>query len=470
MLHKYYNQLCNRLTPELIFNLVLACLMINFIWKFYLSYRQYLVYVRTEKVPKEIESIMDQETLTKARLYNIDKSIYKFVYSIYSQILILLILIYGGFPYAWELSGKILQHYGYKNENNELPRSLVLFSLSALFFTILDLPWSIYNSFVIEERHGFNKYTLGFYLKDKVKKFIVMQAISLPISALTFPIIKKGGDYFFIYLWVFFAAVILFLTFIWPDYISPLFDKYIPLPDSEIRKKIEQLASSINYPLKRIYIVNGSKRSSHSNAYLYGMFNNKTIVLFDTLIDKSVLDISDLFDKKNEKEKETEETDKQTKNKKEEEGCNEQEILAVLAHELGHWKLSHIIKLMIISQINLLFMLLVFGFLYQNDKIFAAFGFYNEKPVLIGLTIIFEYIFQPFNEVLSFLMSVLTRRFEFQADAFGKHLGKGEDLKSALIKLQSTNLSFPIDDWLYSCVNHSHPPLLERLKAIGKTE
>ena len=345
---------------------------------------------------------MDQETLTKARLYNIDKSIYRFIYSFYSQILVFLILIYGGIPYGWQLMRTLLEHYGY-NGNYELTQTLLLLNLSSLFFTILDLPWSIYHAFVIEERHGFNKYTIGFYLKDKIKKFVVMQAISLPITALAFHIIRIGGDYFFIYLWAFCSAVILFLTIVWPDYISPLFDKYVPLPESEIKNKIEKLASSIGYPLKRIYIVNGSKRSSHSNAYLYGMFNNKTIVLFDTLIDKSVLDLSDIFDKK-EKSKEVETEKEDGEKKKLEEGCNEQEILAVLGHELGHWKLSHIIKLMIISQLNLLFTLGVFGLLYQNDRIFAAFGFIAEKPILIGLTIIFEYIFQPYNEVFFFEM------------------------------------------------------------------
>lgn len=462
------NRQFNRLTPEMIFNLVIGSLWACFVWKFYLAYRQYRVYVKTEKVPAEIEKIMDQETLTKARLYNIDKSLYRFVYSIYSQILIFLILIYGGIPYSWNLTRQLLEFYGYKG-NYELTQTLLLLNISSLFFTVLDLPWSIYHSFVIEERHGFNKYTFGFYLKDKIKKFVVMQAISLPITALAFHIIRLGGDYFFVYLWAFCAAVILFLSVIYPDYISPLFDKYVPLPESELKVKIEKLASSINYPLKRIYIVEGSKRSNHSNAYLYGMFSNKTIVLFDTLIDKSVLDISNLFEKKD-KEQEATEDKKEEKKEDDKPGCNEQEILAVLGHELGHWSLSHIVKMMIVSQINLLFTLSVFGLLYQNDKIFAAFGFVDEKPILIGLTLIFEYIFQPYNEILSFLMTCLTRRFEFQADQFGKQLGKGEELKSALIKLQQTNLSFPMNDWLYSTVNHSHPPLLERLEAIGKTE
>lgn len=348
-------------------------------------------------------------------------------------------MVYGGIPYSWNLTRLILEHYGYKG-NYELTQTLLLLNLSSLFFTIIDLPWSLYHSFVIEERHGFNKYTLGFYLKDKVKKFVVMQAISLPITALAYHIIQIGGDYFFLYLWSFCSFVIIFLSIVWPDYIAPLFDKYVPLPDSEIKNKIEKLASSINYPLKRIYIINGSQRSSHSNAYLYGMFKNKTIVLFDTLIDKSVLDVSTLFDKKPTEVKEDEKEQEKQEKEAEKEGCNEEEILAVLAHELGHWKLSHIIKLMFISQINLLLTLAVFGLLYQNDKIFAAFGFYNEKPILIGLTIIFEYIFQPYNEIVSFLMSALSRRFEFQADAFGKQLGRSEQLKSALIKLQKTNL------------------------------
>lgn len=150
-------------------------------------------------------------------------------------------------------------------------------------------------------------------------------------------------------------------------------------------------------------------------------------------------------------------------------GCSNNEIVAVLGHELGHWKLSHTIKNLVISQVNTFLCLMVFAVLFNKKVLFEAFGF-NTQPVLIGLLIIFQFIFMPYNELLSFCMTVLSRRFEFQADAFAKSLGYAASLRSALIKLNKDNLGFPVSDWLFSAWHYSHPPLLERMKALEKTE
>lgn len=295
---------------------------------------------------------------------------------------------------------------------------MLLFSVISL---ILDLPWNLYYTFVLEEKHGFNKYTLGFYFWDKVKKFLLMTTISMLIISLTIKIILIGGQYFFIYLWLFCSLVVLLFATIYPDFIAPLFDKYVPLPECNLKNEIEKLTLSLKYPLSQIYIVEGSKRSSHSNAYLYGMFNRKKIVLYDTLIHKSVLDASSLFtspskseDKKEDQTKEEYQplidegvdTTRQSEVKKppKEEGCSEPEILAVLGHELGHWKLNHILKNLLISEINMFFVFGVFGLLYQNYDVYAAFGFYHQKPIFIGLFIIFECIFSPYNEVSFFFL------------------------------------------------------------------
>lgn len=361
---------------------------------------QYRVYVRTEKVTPEIEKLVDQETLTKARLYNIDKSRFSFLHSIYSQILLSLLLVYQAYPYAWNLTGQILQHYGYHG-NYELAQTLLLMSLSTLFFALLEQPWTLYSNFVIEERHGFNKYTLSFYCKDLVKKFVVEQAIMLPVTAIAYHIIRIGGDFFFIYLWGFCTLLFLFLLTIYPDFIAPFFDTFIPLPESDLKTNIEKLAASINYPLARLFVVHGSKRSSHSNAYLFGMFNKKTVVLYDTLIDKSVIDLSGLFEKKDEQQ-----TKEDKVEEKEVEGGTADEILAVLGHEFGHWQLSHMPKRLLLNQAILFITIAIFSLLYQNEKVYAAFGFFDEKPILIGLSLIFEYIFEPITEVSRFRLPV----------------------------------------------------------------
>jgi STE24 endopeptidase len=291
--------------------------------------------------------------------------------------------------------------------------------------------------------------------------------------------VQSGGDYFFLYLWIFVTLVIVLLMTVYPDYIAPLFDKYSPLQEGELKSQIEKLAASIDFPLKKLYVVEGnryllyhflahliicncslkkkkgSKRSSHSNAYFYGFFNNKRIVLFDTLIEGYV-------------KEESETTDSTTKPPKK--GCNNPEILAVLGHELGHWKLNHVTKNIVISELNILFMFTVFNMLFQYQPLYEAFGFHDSQPIFIGLYIVTSYIFSPYNAILSFLTTLLSRHFEFEADQFAKKLGHAVNLKSSLIKLNLDNLGFPIYDWLYSSWHHSHPTLLQRLNALEKTE
>ena len=340
--------------------------------------------------------------------------------------------------------------------------------VGAVISTIIDLPWSLYSTFVLEEKHGFNKQTLGFYAKDKVKKFFVSQAIMAPLLGTAIYIIKSGGDYFFIYLWLFCFVVTLLLMTVYPDYIAPLFDKFEPLPEGRLRTEIEKLAASIDFPLTKLYVVEGSKRSAHSNAYFFGFYKNKRIVLYDTLLENfSLSSDNETSTAATEEESKKEEKNKEEKKKQ---GCSDDEVLAVLGHELGHWKLNHVFKNLVITEVNLLFCFMVFALLFKNQTIYTAFGFPNEKPVMIGLLIIFQYIFSPYNEVLTFLMTCLSRRFEFQADAFGKALGRAADLRSALIKLNKDNLSFPVYDKWYSMMYHSHPPLLERIEALGKID
>lgn len=167
---------------------------------------------------------------------------------------------------------------------------------------------------------------MGFFIKDKIKYLILGTLILSPVGMAVTWIVQIGGKYFFVYLWVFVMLITLAMMTVYMDFIAPLFDKYTPLPEGELRTKIESLASSIDFPLKKVYIVEGSKRSTHSNAFLYGFFNNKRIVLFDTLL--------------------------KGKDENESQGCNDNEVIAVLGHELGHWKLNHVVKNLIFFQVS----------------------------------------------------------------------------------------------------------------------
>merc|ERR1712045_305502 len=215
------------------------------------------------------------------------------------------------------------------------------------------------------------------------------------------------------------------------------------------------------------FVVEGSKRSSHSNAYFYGFYKFKRIVLFDTLLEeeeRKKLMTED--DKKAEEDKSVGENGDNKKKTKT--GCNNQEIVAALGHELGHWKLNHVMKNIIIGQVQIFLMFALFAYLSKSRPLYEAFGFTESQPVLIGLMIVLSYITAPYSAVIGFLMSVLSRHFEFQADEFAAKMGKAKDLQAALVKLNNDNLSFPIYDWLFSSWHHSHPPVLERIEALKK--
>ena len=299
--------------------------------------------------------------------------------------------------------------------------------------SLIGLPFGLYKVFVIEERHGFNKQTLGLYFLDMLKGWILIILIGTPLLCLFLWLIKWGGEYFYIYVWFFLLLVQLIAITIYPILIQPWFNKLTPLPEGTLSHRIEDLAKTLKFPLKKLFVIDGSRRSSHSNAYFYGFFKNKRIVLFDTLIAQA----------------------------------SEDEVVAILAHELGHWKLHHTMKTLTIAEIHTFLLLYLFSKVMYTRDVYLSFGF-NTTPTIIGLTL-FELLYSPVEHVLGFLMNLLSRRFEFQADAFATRIGHADPLRSGLIKLQTENLGDMNPDPWYSTYNYSHPPLIERLTAIERT-
>lgn len=452
-----------QLHPDTIFWGVLAFMWVEFLWECYIGSRQRRVYHTVTAVPPELESFLDTDTFTKARLYALDKSVFGSIQGLFSQTVSTLLLWRLGYQVFWSWAEATLTWLGMEGAHCEIRISLLFTFYMSVFSTLTNLPFTVYSTFVVEERHGFNKQTPGFFAVDQIKKFMVSQIIQTPILAGVIKIVLWGGDYFFVYLWLFAVMMTLFLMTIYPDLIAPLFDKYTPMPEGELKTQIETLAASISFPLYKLYVVEGSKRSSHSNAYFYGFFKFKRIVLFDTLLEEG-----ERNKLKTEEEIKKEETDN-TEVKKAI-GCNNCEIVAVLGHELGHWSLNHVLKNIIIGQIQILLMFALFAYLSKSSPLYQAFGFHSSQPVLIGLMIVLQYITAPYSALIGFLMSVLSRTFEFQADQFAARLGHGEDLMSALVKLNNDNLGFPVYDWLYSAWHHSHPPLLQRIEALKKLQ
>ncbi|XP_029159147.1 CAAX prenyl protease 1 homolog [Nylanderia fulva] len=426
---------------------ILLTIWLLYFWDHYLNLRQRKLMLQLVELPKSVEGLMAKDVYEKARAYALDRNSFRIVQDLFSKIFNTIILVTYGYYYAWQWSIEIAKYCGINHENDILLSAICMFIVNVVSHMI-NLPLVIYDTFVLEEKHGFNKQTTAFFIKDEIKKFIVSHIIALPILCGMIWIVKNGGDYFFWYLWILSMVVSLFMMILYPEIIAPLFDKYSPLPDGELKQKIEELAASLKFPLYKLFIVEGSKRSSHSNAYLYGFHKHKRIVLFDTLI-------------KGYCKKDDGDSDKDY-------GCETNEILAVLAHELGHWKHNHTLKGFLLGQMIFVANFVMFAKLLSYTPMYNAFGFMDSQPIFIGLVIVIMYILIPLNIIFNFVSVVIGRRFEFQADEFATKLGHGEALKAALLKLQKDNLGYPLYDKLYSSWHHSHPPTIQRLEAIDK--
>ncbi|CAB4468536.1 hypothetical protein RhiirA5_451995 [Rhizophagus irregularis] len=399
----------------------------------YLSVRQYRK-LREPHPPKSLQDIEEvREKFRKTQEYGLDKAKFEFVSALFGQIQSTCMIVFDILPWLWNLSGEWLAYAGY-GPDHEITQSLIFTVILTLLSYLISLPLSLYFTFVIEERHGFNKMTLGLFFMDMIKGFLIAGVIGLPILSLVLQIIKWSGENFYFYVWIFMIIFTFILLTIYPTLIQPLFNKVTVLPEGELRGQIEALASRINFPLKKLYVIDGSKRSGHSNAYFYGFFKNKRIVLYDTLIEQA----------------------------------NNGEIVAIVGHELGHWYLNHTVKILIISQIHNFFLFFVFSQFINNTSLYRSFGF-ETQPILIGF-MLFQFIYAPVENVVAFLMNILSRKHEFEADAYAKKLGYGVQLRSGLIKIQIKNLGNLNNDPWYSAYHFSHPPLPERLSAIEKID
>jgi STE24 endopeptidase len=382
-----------------------------------------------ETKKKDTRPLLEQigDKFAKSQDYGKDKSSFGFFSGAIGQFDGTLCLLLGWMPYAWDIATQWCTFIGL-DSSNEIYVSLMFLVVTSIKDEIIGLPFSLYRTFVIEEKHGFNKQTIGLFFSDKVKSTALSIVIGFPVVSGLIYIIKWGGEHFYIYVWFALFVFALVMMTIYPEYIAPLFNKYDALPDGSLREKIEALAGSLDYPLKKLYVVDGSKRSSHSNAYCYGFGSNKRIVIFDTLIKQAT----------------------------------EMEIVGILGHELGHWKMWHTISGFAISQAYTFCAFAAFGLCLNNTDMYSSFGF-AAKPTFVGLMLFLSSIWAPVDKVLSFFLTVNSRRNEFQADEFGVGLGYSTELQSGLTKIHLESLANLSPDPLYSAYHHSHPPLVERL-------
>ncbi|KAJ2700635.1 zinc metalloprotease [Coemansia sp. IMI 203386] len=381
--------------------------------------------------PAAIASFIPRQAYLEANAYGLDKSSLSLVKNAITQIQTTVIILYDLTPWLWYTVVDAVEDYTGYSPEYEITHSVVYFIVVMLVTTALSLPFDLYSTFVVEKKHGFNKQTIGLYVTDTIKTLLLTAFLGGPIIAAFLWVIIKTGSQFYFYAWALMAAVQLLAIVIFPTFIQPLFNKFEPLPEGELRNEIEALASRLNFPLKKLYVIDGSKRSGHSNAYVFGFFKSKRIVIYDTLINQ----------------------------------CTTEEIVAIVGHELGHWKKNHVVRMLAAAQIQTFLIFYVFSRFAGERRMYTSFGM-DTMPAFIGL-IFFQYLYQPLDSLLSFATSVLSRAHEFDADAFSKKLGYGKPLASGLIKLQIENKSVMNPDPLYSAYHYSHPPLVERLNAIN---
>eukprot|EP00457_Paulinella_chromatophora_P006758 gb/GEZN01006777.1/.p1 GENE.gb/GEZN01006777.1/~~gb/GEZN01006777.1/.p1 ORF type:complete len:474 (-),score=45.71 gb/GEZN01006777.1/:198-1595(-) len=450
------------------FSIVITFILLVYVLETYLDMRQYSKLKERQK-PQAL-TYVSQEDFEAARLYAIDKMVFHIVSSLYQQIELLAMLYYNFLPYLWVSAGNLGVRMSF---SSQLAQSLIFLLFYTIIGTITSLPFELYSTFVVEAKHGFNKQTPQLFFTDKLKTFVLTCVIGAPLVSLILVVIEWGGQYFYLYVCGVMIGVQLLLVTLYPTLIQPLFNKVTPLRMGELRTAIETLAAQVEFPLTKLFVIDGSKRSGHSNAYFWGFWKNKRIVLYDTLIGKEAALTEEQYKEKQSgiatSTDNTDKTDKangQTSDKEEDEKdfCTQSEVVAILGHELGHWKKNHTLKIMAINQVQITIVFWGFGRVMHDAALYEAFGF-KTQATLIGL-LLFGFLFSPADHVLNFLMHILSRKFEFEADYFAVKLGYAVDLASGLIKLQKSNKSNMNPDPLYCAYHYSHPPLVERLDAI----
>ncbi|KAI7370903.1 hypothetical protein D0865_11771 [Hortaea werneckii] len=413
--------------------LILTFAVGEFCLETYLQYRQYRVLQR-KTIPPQLKNEIDQKTFDKSQAYGRAKAKFGLVQGIWSQIKNIAVIKYDMMPLLWAATGTFLANYAPARFQGQITQGLAFAFAYSWIETLLGLPFSWYYHFHLEEKFGFNKQTPGLFFSDLVKGQALSLAFGVPVGAAFLKIIQATGDNFFLYIWLFTLTVQLGAVTIYPIVIVPLFNKLTPLEPGKLKERVEALAGKLEFPLDELQVIDGSKRSAHSNAYFTGLPWKKKIVIYDTLIAKSSVP----------------------------------EIEAVLAHELGHWKMGHTTSLLAISSFHLFWVFGLFRVFINNNSLYESFGFHNIRPIIIGF-ILFNEVLSPTDSLVKLGMNIWTRRMEFQADEFSNRLGYARELASSLIKLQIQNLSSMDADWMYSAYHYSHPILTERLKAVGWT-
>ncbi|MBT8255449.1 MAG: M48 family metallopeptidase [Bacteroidia bacterium] len=408
------------MTSQVLFYIIIGILVLNFTIDKILDFLNAKRF--NDPIPELLEDVYDKQEYDRSQVYKAEKFRFSMISSAVSFIATLLFFFLDGFAYVDSLARSF-------SENNVVV-ALLFFGMILLISGVLGLPFSYYNTFVIEEKFGFNKTTFMTFVLDKLKGALLAVVLGGGILALIIWFYESTGENFWIWAWGLVMLFSLFMNMFYARLIVPLFNKQSPLPQGSLRDKIETYATKVGFHLKKIFVIDGSKRSTKANAYFSGLGNEKRITLYDTLI----------------------------------EDLEEEEIVAVLAHEVGHYKKRHILFNLLATFSTTGFTFWLLSLMIDNNLLSQALGV-EESSFHIGL-IAFGVLYTPISELTGLLMNYLSRKFEYQADNYAKTTYKPGPMISALKKLSRKNLSNLTPHPAYVFAHYSHPTLLNRFQNL----
>jgi STE24 endopeptidase len=380
-----------------------------------------------QDIPGVLQGIYQPEEYRKSQEYIRATTRFGLIDSSFSLFLILVFWFCGGFNWL----DQIIRGWGLVS----LVSGLLYIGILLLAYSLLKLPFSIYETFVIEQHFGFNRTTQRTFWQDKVKGLGLTLLLGGVLLTGVLTLFQYAGPKAWLYGWVAIIIFSLALQYIAPTWIMPLFNKFTPMEAGQLKEAILGYAHSVNFPLKNVYVMDGSKRSSKSNAFFTGFGRNKRIALFDTLIAQQSIT----------------------------------EMVAILAHEVGHYKKKHILQGTLMSILNMGIVLVLLSLFISSPGLYQAF-YLKEEPIYAGL-LFFSLLYTPLELIISAAMQILSRRHEYAADAFAAETtGKPGDLITALKKLAAANLSNLTPHPFYVWLNYSHPPLMQRIEALKRTK
>ncbi len=408
------------MTSEILYVIIIAIVVFGFFTEQIFGYLNASWF--NKPVPEILKDIYDHQKYRKQQEYKIENYRFGILTATFSFILICSMLIFGGFAFVDSVVGEITEHF--------ILKPLIFFAVLMFAADILSTPFAVYDTFVIENKYGFNKTTYRTFILDKIKGWLLGGIIGGGLLSLIVWIYNLDPQFFWLYAWIVVIAFSLFMNMFYSVLIVPLFNKQTPLDDGDLKTAIMQFGETAGFNISKIYVIDGSKRSTKANAYFSGMGPKKRIVLYDTLIKEMTIE----------------------------------EIVAVLAHEIGHYKHRHIYKSMFASIIETGITLFIFGLFAGSDMLSQALGV--EVASFHIALIAFGIIYSPLSSVLGIVSTIFSRKAEYQADNFAAKHGLASDLISALKKLTSHNMGNLTPHPLVVFLTYSHPPVFDRVKNL----